>query len=383
MDAAPHNPVRLEIHRRILDLIRSGRAHTRSDLVALLPASPSTVSLRTHELIAAGKLIDEGSLPSRGGRPSRRLALAHAQRALLVADLGTRHARMTIAQAGSVPTDTRHITIDSSYGPQDVLDLLYAAFDGLIEAHPELGSPTAICIGLPAPIDHDKGWVDSGSRLKGWHHFPIVKCFSARYGVPVRLENDADLMALGEHLAHPGLRHSVTVKAGGSIGCGVVINSQLHHGATGAAGDISHVRMLGFGNLPCACGKFGCLDTVVSGRALEKLWSEVVGEKTSLNGLLQASVDGNAEAIDLLRVAGSRLGEAMSSIAGLLNPEAVFLGGALSTSEIFLAAIRAALYANCHPLITRNLIIEATSTGQDAGLYGALALARMEGEEKA
>lgn len=380
MSESASAPARLEIHRRILDLVRSGRAGTRSELAALLPASPSTVSLRTRELIDSGVLVDEGALPSQGGRPSRRLVLASSQRSLIGADLGTRHARIAIAKADGAPIDRRHITIDSSHGPEDVLDLLFAAFDGLLEAHPEVGSPSAICLGLPAPIDHEKGWVDSGSRVKGWHRFPVADRVIARYGVPVRIENDADLMALGEHLAHPGLRHSITVKAGGAIGVGVVVDSRLHRGASGAAGDISHVRMPAFGDLPCACGKNGCLDTVVSGRALEGQWSRISGSPRPLRDLLDCAIDGEAEALELLRLAGARLGEALSAVAGFLNPEAIFVGGALSTSEAFLAAIRAALYANCHPLITRSLLIEAASTGQDSGLFGALAIARSAAE---
>ncbi|MCI7512064.1 ROK family protein [Schaalia hyovaginalis] len=372
-DATP--PPRLEIHRRILDLVRTGRAQTRGDLVALLPASPSIVSLRTRELIDSGELIDIGPVPSGTGRPSRGFALASSERTVLAADLGTHHARLGLAKAHGEIVDFRSLKIDSSIGPQKVLDLLFTTIDEMIADNIDSGSPAAACIGLPAPIDHKNGWVDSGSRLRGWHHFPIADVFSARFGIPVAIENDADIMALGEHLEHPELQHSITVKAGGSIGVGVVIDSRLHRGATGAAGDIVHVRMPAFGNLPCACGKTGCLDTVLSGLALARQWSEAVGRPQDLEDLLNADFNADGAALELLRTAGSRLGEALSVIAGLLNPDAVFIGGRLSTSETFLAAIRAALYANCHPLITRNLVIEATSAGIDAALKGAVASA--------
>ena len=369
-----HSP-RLDIHRRILDLVRTGRARTRSDLVALLHASASIVSLRTRELIDSGELIDTGPLSSGTGRPSRGLALASSERTLLAADLGTYHARIGLAKAHGEVIDLRTLKIDSSSGPKTVLDLLCATIEEMIADNINSRMPAAGCIGLPAPIDHKKGWVDSSSRLRGWHHFPIADLFSARLGIPIAIENDADIMALGEHLEHPELQHSITVKAGGSIGVGVVIDSRLHRGATGAAGDIVHVRMPAFGNLPCACGKTGCLDTVLSGLALARQWSQAVGSPQDLEDLLNADFNADSAALDLLRTAGSRLGEALSVIAGLLNPDAVFIGGRLSTSETFLAAIRAALYTNCHPLITKNLLIEATSAGIDAAFKGAVASA--------
>ncbi|WP_115727710.1 ROK family protein [Actinomyces culturomici] len=373
----PLTPQRtLEIHRRILDLVRSGRASTRNDLVELLPASPSTVSLRTRELIDSGELVDSGAAPSTGGRPSHVLRPATAETLILGADLGTQHARIGIAKGDGTVLAVRQIVIDATQSPQDVLDLVFSAFDSLLKAQGGACSPAAICIGLPAPIDHAHGWVDTGSRLRGWHHFPVADEVRRRYGSRVAIENDADLMAIGEHRAHPGIAHSITVKAGTSIGVGVIIDSRVHRGATGAAGDISHVRMPAFGNLTCACGKTGCLDTVVSGHALANQWQAIAGESRTFADLLAAAANGDARAIELLRTAGSRLGEALSAIAGLLNPDAIFIGGLLSTSEDFLAAIRAVLYASCHPLITRRLLIEATSTGHDAGLRGALAVAK-------
>lgn len=364
----------LEIHRRILELIRAGQAATRKELADRLGASASTISLRARELIDAGLLIDEGALDSTGGRPAHSLRLAGSERLILVAELGTSHARLGIAQTDGELIDSRSIGIDVSRGPARVLDALSDAFRSLVDSQPAPRPVGAICVGLPAPIDHSNGSVDMSSRLRGWQRYPIARRLRDAFPVPVLVENDADVIALGEHLAHPGIRHSITVKAGTSVGVGLIIDSRLHRGANGAAGDISHVRMPAFGDLPCACGKSGCLDTVVSGSALARQWSAATGSSQRFHDLLEAASNGEGRAIELLRIAGGRLGEALSAVAGLVNPDAIFIGGLASTSEDFIAAIRASLYSNCHPLITRDLTIDRVSTGADAGIRGAVAL---------
>ncbi|MDC4233839.1 ROK family protein [Actinomyces sp. B33] len=369
------DPALLDIHRRLLDALERRPSSTRPALARDLGVSTSIVSLRIHELIAAGLVVESGSAPSTGGRPSRTLRLASALSPVLAADLGTRHARLALAEDDGTILDLVDLDIDTSSGPEVLLPSLADRFDAMLTDHGR-ASPGSVCIGLPGPIDPDRGSVDSGARLPGWHGFPVEQFFADRYRAPVAVENDADLLALGEHLAHTGIRSSLSVKAGSALGVGVVIGSRIHRGATGSAGDISHVRITGTGDEPCSCGKTGCLDTVVSGRALGRQWNRLTGGAAGTDDLIASAIDGDALAVRLLRTAGTRLGEALCLVAGFFNPDAVFIGGRLSTVEVFLASVRAALYTGCHPLITRRLIIEAASTGENGGVLGAIARAR-------
>ncbi|WP_022868756.1 ROK family protein [Schaalia vaccimaxillae] len=366
----------LDIHDRILNLVKTGEATTRGELMNLLPASASLVSLRTRELIDAGLIFEGITTPSTGGRPSKKLHYARTQLNLIAADLGTRHARIALADGNASIIAECDLQIDTSLGPQLTLDALADAFTQLIDEHSPQTPLGAICIGLPAPIDHAHSWIDSGSRLPGWHHYPVVDHIQKRFNTTVLVENDANLMALGEHLAHSGLVDSVTVKAGSALGTGLIIGSSIHRGASGAAGDIAHVRMSAFGDMACDCGKSGCLETVVSGRALTQQWQQISGSEATYEDLINASLDANPQAVALMRLAGSRLGEALSTVVGFFNPQAVFISGRLSTISPFLAAVRASLYTGCHPLITRTLTIEAATSGAQAGVLGGLHLCR-------
>lgn len=365
----------LEIHRRILELVGSGQATTRKELAQLLPASASSVSVRTGELIAAGYLVDGTSGPSSGGRRPTYLELASDTRTLIAASLGTHHAQVCFARGDESIITSKDLAIDTALGPSVLLKQLMSEIDALVDAHSHMNPPSILCVGLPAPIDKERGCVDSGARLPGWHLFPIVQVLEDHFHIPVLLENDADLLAVGEHSAHPGIRHSITVKAGSALGVGIVISSTLYRGATGAAGDISHVCTPAFGDLPCTCGKNGCLETVVAGHKLAEQWSAITGTEQSVEDLLAAAGDGNTEAGGIVRQAGQRIGVILSGVVSFFNPDAIFIGGLLSTSEIFLAAIRASLYANCHPLITRHLTIEGGALGKDGGIRGAIHLA--------
>jgi predicted NBD/HSP70 family sugar kinase len=186
------------------------------------------------------------------------------------------------------------------------------------------------------------------------------------------VENDANLMALGEHVSSPHpVRHSVTVKAGSAIGSGIVVDGVVYRGSDGAAGDFSHARVPAGGAIPCSCGNTGCLETIASGAALVRVLQEAGRDVTDTAQVIRLARSGDPEATTLVRTAGRHLGEVLCTVVNFFNPGAVFLGGGLSTVEPFVAAVRSQLYEGCHPLVTQRLLIARASAGADAGLVGA------------
>ncbi|WP_353111608.1 ROK family transcriptional regulator [Microbacterium sp.] len=358
--------------RRILELVADGAARSRGELAERLGVAASTIGLRVQSLLDAGLLREAGDGTSRGGRRPRILTLADAG-SLLTADLGGGHARIGRHSLSGGIERIETIAIDLSQGPTATLEKVSRVFDRFSESV----RIRAIGIGLPGPVDIDTGSVDQPSRMPGWPGFPVGEHLRNRHSVPVAVDNDANLAALGEHRSQFGdARHSITVKAGTAIGSGIIVDGRIHRGATGAAGDITHTRIDGSGDIPCSCGNTGCLETVASGASLVRQMQERgYADVRSTEEVLSLARDADPEATTLVRTAGTHLGQALSGVVNFFNPHAVFLTGSMSASEPFLAAVRSRVYEACHPLSTQTLRIEAARTGADAILQGAARLA--------
>lgn len=366
-------PAPADESRRIIDLIATGRARSRSDLASQLGLAASTIGLRVQALLDAGLIQEAGDGTSRGGRRPRMLRIAEDGGCVLSADLGGGHARVGLHALSGALRRAESIPIDLTAGPEATLDRVCELFDTISD-----GAPVrAIGVGLPGPVDIATGAVDQPSRMPGWPGFRVGEHLRSRYGVHVAVDNDANLAALGEHRLQFGLSgHSITVKAGTAIGSGIIVDGHVHRGATGAAGDITHTRIDASGDIPCSCGNTGCLETVASGASLVRQMRERGrADVTTTEHVLALARDADPVATTLVRTAGTHLGQALSGVVNFFNPHAVYLTGSMSASEPFLAAVRSRVYEACHPLVTQRLRIEAARTGADAIVLGAARLA--------
>ncbi|MFD8557305.1 ROK family protein [Streptosporangium canum] len=355
----------------LLRLVATGHAESRAELARLSGLAASSVSLRVEELIGTGLLVEEGSGTSRGGRRPRRLRVSPTAGLLAVADLGAHHARLGLLDLSGTPLVVEERPCDIALGPEETLDWMAASFDELLLAHGPPGVPLrGVGTGIPGPVDPASGRVVSPSRMPGWNNFPVAEHLGARYDLPVLVENDANLMAVGEARAWPGCDSLMVLKAGSGIGCGVIVDGRLHRGR-GAAGDISHVRVRTDSSVVCSCGHSDCLEAYASGAALMSALTEqgiAVGRPADV---VAAVNDGVPEATALVRSAGRLIGEVLTVLVNFLNPDAIVIGGSLSTAEPLISSIRAAVYERCLPLATRDLEIAVTRAGPDATLLGA------------
>ncbi len=360
-----------EHSRRILELVARGEATSRSQLAAALGIAASTVGLKVQALLDAGVLIEGGTAASRGGRPARNLLVNEAGGDILTVDLGGGHARVGRHTINGGLLDALTVPVNLADGPETTLAAVAEALTTLSHG----GRIRAIGVSLPGPVDVTTGSVELPSRMPGWPGFRVGEALSERFGVPVAVDNDANLAALGEHAAQFGsAMHSITVKAGTAIGSGIIVDGRLHRGATFAAGDISHTRIDRAADAPCSCGNVGCLETVASGAGIVRQLREQGVDVATTADALALAHDADPRASRMVRKAGQRLGEVLSGVVNFFNPHAVFLTGSLSSSEPFIAAVRSRVYEGCHPLVTRDLRIEAASTGADAILHGAARL---------
>jgi len=360
---------------RVLEVIAAGRASSRAELVAVLGAPASTVSMTVQQLVVRGMLVEEGTQGSTGGRPRKALRLGATGGHALAADLGGAHARIGVVLAGAGLDAVSTVPFAIAEGPEVALEQLARALEELAASR-SAGALRGVGASLPGPVDLQTGSVLLPSRMPGWSGFPVRAWLADRFGVPAAVDNDANLMALGEHSCRPpGADQSITVKAGTAIGVGIIADGRVYRGATGAAGDITHVRVAAAGDTPCSCGNTGCLETIASGAALVRTLQERGLDVTSTEDVVRLALDADPEATLAVRRAGHLLGEVLSANVNFFNPHAVYLGGILSTVEPFVAAVRSQLYRSCHPLATRQLVIDRTALGADAGVVGAGQLA--------
>ncbi|MFF4252555.1 ROK family protein [Streptomyces sp. NPDC001663] len=356
---------------RVLELLASGQATTRTEIAALLGAAPSTISFTVGQLLEHGLVAEEGTVSSAGGRPRKVLRLGGSDGFAVAAELGGRHAHVGVVLPGGGLTDVSTVPFPTADGPEAALPGLAETLEGLADKHGR-ALLRGVGLSLPGPVDVASGVVTLPSRMPGWNRFPVRAWLEDRFGVPAAIENDANCMAVGEHTVQPaGRRQSIMVKTGTAIGAGVIADGRLYRGGTGAAGEITHVRVEAAHDIPCSCGNTGCLETVASGAALVRILRERGLEVTSTEDVVRLASDADPEATRAVRQAGRYLGQVLAANVNFFNPDAVYLGGILSTLEPFVAAVRSQLYEGCHPLVTEHLAIERASLGADAGLAGA------------
>ncbi|MET8356155.1 ROK family transcriptional regulator [Micromonospora sp. NPDC005171] len=365
--------------RELLRWVATGAAVSRADLSRLSGLSPSTVSQRVEALISQGLLEETGAGRSRGGRRPRQLAVPTGGAVVGAVDLGAHHARVGTLDLSGRVVQARTLPVRIEDGPEAVLGALLAEVATLVGDDPEAspgGSATGalrgIGIGIPGPVQHATGRIVSPSRMPGWNGFDVAAFCAGRVDVPVIVDNDANLMALGAHrTAHPELDHAVYIKAGTGIGSGVISSGRLHRGAQGSAGDISHCRVVADPAPPCTCGNAGCLEAVASGAALVTALRGQGVQVSDLTGVIRLIDDGDRQATALARQAGRAVGEILAVVVNFFNPQVVAIGGRLADCEPLLASMRATLYERCLPLATQSLLIERVATGQDVGITGA------------
>ena len=229
----------------LLDLIRRHGMRTRAELITATGLGRSTVGARLESLQEAGLIRDGSNATSTGGRPAARFEFNAEARVILAADVGASHARVAITDLDAHPLAVRHAELDIALGPEKViawvcekgLEMLKEVGRG----HDELAG---VGIGLPGPVEHETGRPTSPPIMPGWHGADVPALVAETFPVPVLVDNDVNIMALGEHATTwPQVQHLLFVKVATGIGSGIISDGALNRGAQGAAGDLGHIRV--------------------------------------------------------------------------------------------------------------------------------------------
>ncbi len=358
---------------RVLSLIRDGEAVTRADLARRTGLARSTVAQRVEALLAHELVYEAGGSASTGGRPPTVLAFNRSAGVVLVADLGATHSRLAVSDLSGTPLAERAYDSDIARDPEAALAWVNDRFQELLaEIEREAEDVRGIGLGVPAPVAFSRGEPVAPPMMPGWDGFSIPDWFAKHYDAPVLVDNDVNIMALGEHWMHwRDTDHLLFVKLGTGIGCGIVTDRRIHRGAQGAAGDIGHVRLAGH-DVVCRCGNIGCLEAVAGGRALAaQLARGGLDAKTSRDVVRLVKL-GEPQAIAAVRDAGRSLGEVLAECINFFNPGAIVIGGDIAEAhQHLLAGVREIAFGRSLPMATRDLRMGCSQLGDRAGVLGA------------
>jgi predicted NBD/HSP70 family sugar kinase len=359
---------------RVLSLIRDGEAVTRADLARRTGLARSTVAQRVEALLAHHLVYEAGGSASTGGRPPTVLAFNRSAGVVLVADLGATHSRLAVSDLAGTPLAERAYDTDIARNPDDVLAWVNERFEQLLVHIGRTAEEVrGIGVGVPAPVAFSRGEPVAPPMMPGWDGYSIPGWFSRYYDAPVLVDNDVNIMALGEHWTNwRDCDHLLFVKIGTGIGCGIVTDRRIHRGAQGAAGDIGHVRLAGHDDVVCRCGNVGCLEAVAGGRALAARLARGGLEAETSRDVVRLVRAGEPAAIAAVRDAGRSLGEVLAESINFFNPGAIVIGGDISEAhQQLLAGVREVAFGRSLPMATRDLRMGCSQLGDRAGIIGA------------
>ncbi|MFS1300856.1 ROK family protein [Streptosporangium longisporum] len=358
----------------LLNILRDGRARTRAELVQLTGLARSTLAQRLDALVSLEWIVPTEEAISSGGRPAIAFTFNRTARVVLAADLGATHARVAITDLGTTVLAERAVEMPIDRGPEETLGWLQHTFEDMLAGTGHrLDQVCGVGVGLPGPVEYGSGRPVNPPIMPGWDGFPVPEWLGSRLGVPVLVDNDVNIMALGEHwAARPEADHLIFIKIGTGIGCGIISDRRLHRGAQGAAGDIGHIRVASGLDTVCRCGNLGCLEAVAGGAAMAtRLRAEGVDAEDSRD-VVRLVRTGNTQAVQLIRQAGREVGDVLASIVNFFNPAVIVVGGDISEAgEQVLAGLREVIYSRSLPLATQHLTITASELGDRAGMIGA------------
>ncbi|WP_029144418.1 ROK family transcriptional regulator [Microbacterium luticocti] len=360
---------------KLLSLIRGDAAHSRAQLARLTGLSPSTVAQRVDELVAAGLVRETDGEAGGVGRRPRHLEINGDGAVVCAVDLGSHHANFGLFDLAGHRLADRTEPIDITAGPEHVLGWVAATARTLSAHHRPDWQLRGIGIGLPGPVDARTRAMVSPSRMPGWNGLRPGERLAEMTGLTVQADNDANLMALGESTVRDHDEdHFVFVKAGSSIGCGVIASGRIYRGHRGMAGDISHVTVADAPAVLCSCGRTACLDAVAGGSALVRALQAEGVSVSDAGDVVALAGDAHPQATQALREAGLRLGVILSTIMNFYNPRSLILGGILSQAEAFVAGVRSSIYSQCLPMVTDELEVTTSRARESAGVLGAARL---------
>lgn len=378
----------------ILSLLQQNGPISRADLADRMSVNPSTVTRIISELLSEGVVQESGLAGSRGGRKAILISMTPSIAHVVGISVESHYVTGIVANvAGEIlERYTASITSTSKEGilthVSDVTKcLLSSASDRKIDI-------SGIGISMHGLVDAANGIVLFPPAF-GWKDYPLAKYMEDKFKLPVKMDNNARAMGLGECWfgGARGIENLAALKVGRGIGMGLILHGQVYRGLANSAGEVGHTTVALDGPL-CDCGNYGCLEAMASTRALvrnarrrlkegvpSRLLSLVDGqlEKITPTHVAIAANSGDSLALQLFEDMGRYLAIAIANVTNLFNPTKILIGGdILECIEFVLPTVQLIVGKRCMEIPARQLTIEPVHLGQDAVTIGAATLILQE-----
>jgi predicted NBD/HSP70 family sugar kinase len=380
-ESSQHGPpgsVRESNTGRVIGTLTLIGVTSRAELARRTGLARSTVSSIVAELQREGLVVPRAGngRTASSGRPPSLIALNPSARLAAGLDFGKRHLAVAVADLSHTILAEQRREMPDDYAAEEGFA---AATELTTRVLAEIGADRdrllGVGMGLPGPV-HRRGTLGSATILPGWAGVRPADEMSRRLGLPVQVENDANLGALAEYLwgAGAGCSSLAYLKVATGIGAGLVIDGALFRGAGGTAGEIGHTIVDETGDV-CRCGNRGCLETYAGAPAIVGLLRRSLGVEMEPEQVLERARAGDAACRRVLADAGRHIGVAVASLCNLFNPERIVVGGTIaSAGKIVLDPLHESVRLRAIPSAAEDVEIVPGELGERAELLGAVAL---------
>ncbi|MFW6274649.1 MAG: ROK family transcriptional regulator [Spirochaetota bacterium] len=369
---------------QIFNIIRQNGEINRMGITELSGVSKSTISHQINKLMKLG-LIEEKA-PSDSSQRKLKLRIKGDIGYVAGVFLGTTKLSLIIFTLDMQIVAEKNLLLDSISEPESCNREIVSQLKLLCEQQ-QIDRLWGIGIGFPFPVNFREGKPDSPPNVPLWHGYPLKELYEQEFECPVLVDNDVNVMALGE--SYLGCTQDepnfLFIKVGTGIGAGLMVDGQIYRGANGCAGDIGHIAVDG-SNVQCHCGNRGCLEAIAGGKALaakaeEKAQSgesRFLADRLRAKGRLEAvdindgAIAGDLTCIKLIKDAGHTIGEVSAKLVNFFNPSSIVVGGGLSGfGNLFIGAIRESIIHRSLHLATYELNVCISELKDKSGPIGA------------
>jgi glucokinase-like ROK family protein len=364
---------------RVVRAVRMAGSLTQAEIARSTGLSAATVSNIVRELKDGGTV--EVTPTSAGGRRARSVSLSGDAGIVIGVDFGHTHLRVAVGNLAHQVLAEEAEPLDVDASSEEGFDRAEALVKRLIAATGiSQDKVVGVGLGVPGPIDVSSGTLGSTAILPGWTGINPREELAGRLGVPVYVDNDANLGALGELVwgGGRGVRDLAYIKVASGVGAGLVIDGQIYRGPGGTAGEIGHITLDESGPV-CRCGNRGCLETFTAARYVLPLLQPSHGPDLTMERVVQLAREGDPGCRRVIGDVGRHIGSGVANLCNLLNPSRVVLGGDLAEAgELVLGPIRDSVSRYAIPSAARQLSVAPGALGGRAEVLGALALVLSE-----
>ena len=360
--------------QRLVDALLGSGPMTQAELARQTGLSTATVSNIVKTMAAVGAVETEPTTSS--GRRALLVRLSNNGAVAVGIDFGRRHLRVVLTTLGYDLIAEEFVELAIGHRAIDGIDRAAVALNHLLEqSGVKSTSVLGVGVGIPGPIDQRTGTVVQGAILPEWVGIHLQD-LEERLHFPVVFDNDANLGALAEVTwgPHSMVDNLVFIKIGSGIGAGLVLNGRVFYGSVGVTGEIGHETVTDHG-IVCHCGNRGCLETVASTSVMIDLLSRRGSAPIGTADIVRNALAGDSATLRVLDDAGAAIGRALASVANLINPEVVVVGGPLAgLGDILLRPIERGLVRHAVPTVGSATSLVMSSLGDRAEALGAAAL---------